>query len=191
MHYQKVKEYVLKRLEAELPQNLYYHCINHTLDVCKAAEELASGENVKEQDLLLLRTAAIYHDIGFVVRYNNNEEVACQIASQTLPDFNYKPDDIEKICNMILATRIPQNPQTHLEQIMCDADLDYLGRIDFFDISQTLKQEWMEYGLICSDQEWNQKQVNFFKQHNYFTKTAKEKREPLKNQHLMELLKLL
>jgi predicted metal-dependent HD superfamily phosphohydrolase len=182
---------VLKRLEAELPQNLYYHCINHTLDVCKAAEELALCENVKEKDILLLQTAAVYHDIGFVVRYKNNEEVACQIASQTLPGFDYKPDDIEKICHMILATRIPQNPQTHLEQILCDADLDYLGREDFFEIAKTLKLEWMEFGLIESEQEWNQKQVHFFKQHHYFTKTAKEKREGLKNKHLLELIKLL
>jgi predicted metal-dependent HD superfamily phosphohydrolase len=191
MHYQKAREYVLKRLEAELPQNLYYHCINHTLDVCKAAEELALCENVKEKDILLLQTAAVYHDIGFVVRYKNNEEVACQIASQTLPGFDYKPDDIEKICHMILATRIPQNPQTHLEQILCDADLDYLGREDFFEIAKTLKLEWMEFGLIESEQEWNQKQVHFFKQHHYFTKTAKEKREGLKNKHLLELIKLL
>lgn len=191
MHYQKAREYVLKRLEAELPQNLYYHCINHTLDVCKAAEELALYENVNEKDFLLLQTAAVYHDIGFVVRYKNNEEVACQIASQTLPGFDYKPQDIEKICHMILATRIPQNPQTHLEQILCDADLDYLGRVDFFEIAQTLKHEWMEFGLIGSEQEWNQKQVYFFKQHHYFTKTAKEKREGLKNKHLQELIKLL
>jgi predicted metal-dependent HD superfamily phosphohydrolase len=191
MHYQKAREYVLKRLEAELPKNLYYHCINHTLDVCKSAEELALGENVKEKDLSLLLTAAVYHDIGFVVRYKDNEEVACQIAAETLQGFDYRPDDIKMICNMILATRIPQNPQTHLEQIMCDADLDYLGRIDFFDISQTLKHEWMEFGIIGSDEEWNQKQVHFFKQHHYFTKTAKEKRETLKNKHLIELLKLL
>jgi hypothetical protein len=74
---------------------------------------------------------------------------------------------------------------------MCDADLDYLGRMDFFDISQTLKQEWMEFGLISSDQEWNQKQVIFFQQHHYFTRTAQQQREALKNQHLMELQKLL
>jgi uncharacterized protein len=191
MYYQKAREYVLKRLEKELPKNLYYHGIHHTLDVCRAAEELALGEQVKEKDLVLLRTAAMYHDIGFVVRYRNNEEVASQIASETLPGFNYMPDDIETICHIILATRVPQHPQTHLEQIMCDADLDYLGRLDFFDISQTLKREWMEFGIISSDEEWNQKQVHFFQQHHYFTKTAKEKREVQKHKHLMALQQLL
>ncbi|QHT69753.1 HD domain-containing protein [Rhodocytophaga rosea] len=191
MHYQKAREYVLKRLENELPKNLYYHGIHHTLDVCQAVEELASGEHVKEKDLVLLRTAAVYHDIGFIVQYHNNEEVACQIASETLPGFNYLTNDIKIICHIILATRVPQNPQTHLEQIMCDADLDYLGRSDFFDITQTLKQEWMEFGIISSDEEWNQKQVYFFQQHHYFTKTAQEKREARKHKHLLELQKLL
>lgn len=191
MYYQKARAYVLKRLENELPPNLYYHGVHHTLDVCKAAEELALCEQVAAKDLVLLRTAAIYHDIGFIVRYPNNEEVASQIASETLPGFHYQPDDITTICHIILATRIPQNPRTHLEQIMCDADLDYLGRADFFDISQTLKQEWMAFGIISTEEEWNRKQVYFFQQHHYFTKTAIEKREARKNDHLMALQTLL
>jgi predicted metal-dependent HD superfamily phosphohydrolase len=191
MYYLKAREYVLKRLQEELPEKLYYHGIHHTLDVCQAVEELAICENVKGNDLVLLCTAAMYHDIGFVVQYQNNEAIASQIASETLPGFHYLPHETQTICNMILATRVPHHPQTHLEQIMCDADLDYLGRDDFFEISQTLKKEWMAFGLISSEQEWNNKQVIFFQQHRYFTKTAKEKREKKKYKHLLEIQKLL
>ena len=35
------------------------------------------------------------------------------------------------------ATKIPQTPLTKLEEIICDADLDYLGREDFFEISRS------------------------------------------------------
>ena len=191
MYYLKAREYVLKRLQEELSENLYYHGIHHTLDVCQAVEELAYCENVKGDDLVLLSTAAIYHDIGFVVQYQNNEALASQIALETLPGFQYLPHEIDAVCKLIMATRIPHNPQTHLEQIICDADLDYLGRDDFFEISQTLKREWMAFGLISSEEEWYHKQVLFFQQHRYFTKTAKEKREKQKQKHLIKIQNLL
>lgn len=88
---------------------------------------------------------------------------------------------------LLLAASVPHNPQTHLEEIMCDADLDYLGREDYFEIAQTLKQEWLAYGLINSEDEWKHKQVQFFQQHRYFTRTAREKREKQKAKHLQQI----
>jgi predicted metal-dependent HD superfamily phosphohydrolase len=191
MYYQKAVDYAFKRLREELPEKLYYHGVHHTLDVCQAVQELAFCEKVTGDDLILLSTAAVYHDIGFVEQYLDNEPMAARIASQILPEFNYSPSQIDVIHNIILATRIPQKPLTLLEEIMCDADLDYLGRDDFFEIAKTLQQEWMEYGLISSVEEWNCKQVLFFQQHQYFTKSAKEKRDMQKNRHLQEIQKML
>jgi uncharacterized protein len=191
MHFQKAREYVLNRLQQELPHNLYYHGIHHTLDVCGAIEQLARYENVSDEDLVLLRTAGLYHDIGFVERYRNNEPLASRIARETLPQFGYSPEQIDIICLIILATQIPQRPVTHLEMIMCDADLDYLGREDFYKVSETLYREWLEFGIISSLEEWNCKQLHFFQQHQYFTKTAKAQREALKLKHFSELQRLL
>lgn len=191
MHYQKARAYVLRRLQEELPEKLYYHGIHHTLDVCHEAEELAAAENVKGDNLVLLRTAALYHDIGFVEQYENHESVACRIAEESLPHFDYAPEQITVINHIIAATRIPQSPVTHLEEIMCDADLDYLGRHDFFQIAETLQKEWMAYGLISSEEEWNCKQVEFFEKHHYFTTTAREKRALQKSKHLLILRKRL
>ena len=47
-----------------------------------------------------------------------------------------------------MATEIPQNPKTHLEMIMCDADLDYLGRYDFETISNNLYTEFLDFGFV-------------------------------------------
>lgn len=191
MQYRKAKAYALSRLQQELPKNLYYHGLHHTLDVCQAVDELAAAEKLTEEELLLVRTAALYHDIGFVEQYMNNEPIAARIARETLPAFGYTPGQIETICSIILATTIPQKPLNHLEQILCDADLDYLGRDDFFDIAETLRLEWQEFGLVSSVEEWNCKQIRFFQLHHYFTRTAKEKRDPLKKKHLAEIQHLL
>jgi uncharacterized protein len=187
MNFEEAKDYILSRLKKELPKNLFYHGFHHTLDVCKAVDELAFSERINGEDLILLRTAAVFHDSGFLQQYLNNEPIAVSIAEQKLPAFNYSSEQIRKIGHVILSTCIPQRPTNHIEQIMCDADLDYLGRDDFFEISETLKQEWLAYGLISSDEEYNEKQLKFFQQHHYFTQTAKQKRELKKQKHLLEL----
>ena len=89
---------------------------------------------------------------------------------------------------MIMATKIPQSPATLPEMIICDADLDYLGRDDFESISNTLKTEFLIYGIIKDHDEWDRLQVSFFNSHQYFTKTSIRERCPVKLRHL-ELLK--
>ena len=123
--------------------------------------------------------------------YQNNESIAARIAGETLPDFNYSVKQIDIIKKIILATRVPQRPQTHLEEIMCDADLDYLGREDFSAIAATLREEWLAYHIIDSEKEWADRQLVFLEQHHYFTETSINKRGHQKQEHLLELKKQL
>jgi hypothetical protein len=71
-----------------------------------------------------------------------------------------------------MATKIPQNPKSHLEEIICDADLNYLGRDDFFSIEEKLYEEMLAFGYIKNTEEWNKVQVDFMRNHHYFTSTA-------------------
>jgi hypothetical protein len=80
---------------------------------------------------------------------------------ENLPSFGYSEADITTICGMIMATRIPQSPANLLESILCDADLDYLGRDDFKKIGQTLFEEFTEYSILHDEQAWNRLQVSF------------------------------
>lgn len=187
MNFPEVRTFVLSLLDRELPSNLYYHGVHHTLDVCKAVEELSCQEDLSGIDLELLRTAAVLHDVGFIEQYLDNEPLAVSFARKVLPGFGYTTEQIEIIGGIIMCTQIPQNPGNHIEQIMCDADLDYLGRDDFFMISENLKKEWFAYGIIHSEEEYHRKQISFFEQHRYFTKSAHEKRDLQKQLHLSHL----
>ncbi len=70
---------------------------------------------------------------------------------------------------------------------MCDADLDYLGRDDFHEISDRLKRELQERGKIKNSRHWDEVQVSFFKLHKYFTKTSIRLRDKKKEQNLIEI----
>ena len=149
MEFEKVKKFILAKLKKELPKSLSYHSIEHIKDVYRAAKKLAKLEDVTGEDLTLLLTAALFHDSGFLMQQKGHEKISCDIARESLPQFDYTPEQIERICGMIMATRVPQNPHNLLEQIICDADLDYLGRDDFFSIGNSLYAELQVYGMIA------------------------------------------
>lgn len=175
MHFTKAIDFALAKLQQELPLELKYHSLEHTLAVMHSCEILAAKENISEFEAEILKTAAAYHDIGFTQSYQNHEENGCLIAAEVLPDFGFGPDLIVQIQGMIRATKIPQSPKTPLEEILCDADLDYLGGDQYGEISQRLYEELGLKGHSMSKEEWLDLQIKFLEQHHYWTRFAQEK----------------
>ncbi len=137
-----------------------------------ATERLAAMEGVEGEPLLLLRTAAWFHDLGFVEQGDGHEAIGAQIAAQVLPRFGYGPEQVAAIRGMIMATRLPQSPCNLLEQIIADADLDLLGCDDFIPRNLDLRAEMATYGQTMTDEEWYASQVEFLQGHRYFTASA-------------------
>lgn len=187
----KTRAFILDKLKNELPSDLYYHGYHHTVDVYEAAAAIALRENVNTKNTELIKVAALFHDSGFIRQYPKNEPVGCEIAKEYLPQFGYSDDEIKIVCGMIMATQVPQNPQNHLEQIICDADLDYLGRSDFFPIGTTLFHELNAHGMQMNESQWNQMQDKFLSNHTYFTETAKRMRDDGKQKQLSKIKNLL
>lgn len=187
-----VKAYVLARLARSLPPELRYHSIRHTsADVLPAVERLAALAGVNGDELLLLRTAVLYHDMGYMEQYANNEPIGAALARETLPDFGYAPDQVEAVTGMIMATQMPQAPQNFLEKLICDADLDSLGREDYLDTSHDLYAELIAYGASISLKAWYRRQLDFLSNHTYFTEVARELRDAGKQENIRRLEVLL
>ncbi len=184
-----IKKEIINILSAQLDKKLCYHNVDHTLDVITQAEEIALAEGVSSsRELQFLRIAALFHDTGFLTIYTGHEEKSCEIAAEKLSP-HFSKTDLDLICGLIRATKVPQKPGSLLEQIICDADLDYLGRHDFSRLSNYLKSEFLDFGIVKNEHEWEEKQIAFFETHHYFTATSIQKRLPLKKQHLGQLKK--
>ena len=182
--YYSVETEVLRMLEEQLPQNLYYHSVKHTREVIQVVEHLALCEGVRDEGLFLLKTAALFHDLGFTQQYEHNESIGVELAQKILPDFGYSDLHIQTVSELIFATEVPHKPVNKLQEILCDADLGYLGTDDFEIISQKLKQELIEKGKIHSDKQWDEMQVPFLENHRYFTPTAIASLAPKKEENL-------
>ena len=186
-----IQEIILDKLEMDLPGYLFYHNVKHTVDVVTEVELIGWAEGCSDEEILLLKTAALFHDAGHIVAYDNHEFYGTQIAKEMLPGFNYTPDQIERICSIILSTKLPPKPTNLLENIICDSDLDYLGRSDFIPVSNTLYEELKAQNKMGSLNDWNKIQVKFISGHQYFTKTARSLREVNKKLQIERIQSLI
>ena len=184
-------KYILERMNRELNGTLFYHNTAHVMDVFQAAEMIGSMEGISEQDMELLKVAVLFHDSGYMLSTENHEERSCDIARTYLADAGFNNDEIKIICGLIMATCVPQQPKNHLEQIICDADLDYLGRDDFFTTGNNIFREFQSRNMVSSERDWNELQVKFLTAHHYFTETSKKLRGEQKERHLEMIKKKL
>jgi len=183
----EMQEFVITMLKQNLPTSYFYHNHQHTLDVMANAERIGKQEGISKKELQLLRAAALWHDTGYINTYNGHEDESCALAKKHLPDFGFKTTDIKLICGMIMATMVPQDPHTRLEEIIADADLQYLGTSDASAIAHQLFLELSSLNPSLTEKEWNNNQISFLKDHQFFTDYCRQKNEPQKQLYLQQL----
>jgi predicted metal-dependent HD superfamily phosphohydrolase len=186
--YLKLRKQVLDKLKGELPQFLAYHGMDHTRNVLSVCEQYIRRENLSERDRYLLRMGAIVHDMGFLIGPKNHEAVGAEMAGVLMKNLGMKQDIIDQVKGLVMATKIPQTPLNDLQKIICDADLDYLGRDDYPTISVKLFVELKHMNIIATEQQWKDLQINFLKAHRFQTDFARKNREPKKQYWLKKLL---
>lgn len=188
MDFDFARRFILNKLKSSLPDELVYHDIKHTLNVERSAERIAGLEGVEGEALILLKTAVLFHDAGFIFTYEKNEELAIKLIEKELPHFGYSNEQIKEITKIIMSTTREVEPKTLLEKIMCDADHDYLGRADYHVVANRLRIELEAQNRKMTDKEWIDFQLNYLENvHEFYTETAKNIRERGKQLRIQEL----
>ena len=191
-----VNEYIRDLFRDELPNGIKYHDANHTLHptrgVVASANRIALSENISELDRELLITAAYFHDTGYIRQFGKNEPIAARMAGRLLKLIGYKPGEIKKIQKMILATDLECKPQTLIQKILCDADLDHFGREDFFKLDGKLREGRRIRGLdVSDDAKWYKGTLGVLENHQYYTESQKKLRDKEKQKNLLRVIKKL
>ena len=146
-------------------------------------------EGLPEEKLVLLAIVGYTHDLIVIPEAIDNEEKTVVFVLKNLSsgEFGFSKKDLAEIKEMILATKMPQNPKNLIEQICCDADLGSLGSANFFTISEKLREEWKK----PKDINWLKTQQDFLKSQRYFTKAARLLRDEGKAKNLEILEKMI
>jgi len=194
--FEGAKQLVHQQLSQGLDKNLFYHGAHHTFDDVLPNSILLINEMkdlLTDEQALIVKTAALFHDTGFLDQYDKNEPRGCDRARQYLPPFGYTQSQIDEICVCIMATQMPQNPgENLLAQMVCDADLGHLGTDLYFLRAEALRMELTRLkGLKLSPLEWNKSNVPFMEKHRYFTVGAGNLFQKTKEQNMRQLLELL
>ena len=189
--YIKLRNNALEILNSKLSKDLYYHCIHHTLDVLKVINQYMKREKISGQEAKLLRIGVLLHDIGYTVSIHDHELRGMEIAEKMMSQFGFSNNHIEIVKGLILSTRVPQKPKNKLEKMICDADLDYLGRPDFYKIGDLLYKEMKAYSNIENKKNWNKVQIKFLEAHQYHTDFARKNRQPNKEERIKELKRMV
>src|SRR5437879_3195121 len=116
----KASDFVFDLFKARLPEHLVYHTYGHTQMVAETARKIGKGMRLGEEGIEVVMLAGWFHDTGYTELYRGHEEISIRIARYFLERNNYPEEKIELIAGCIAATRIPQQPQNLLEEIVAD-----------------------------------------------------------------------
>ena len=191
MEIDKIRNFIIKELTTKSLGDCYYHGTNHSLEVEQACINIAkTEESLTSKEIELLSVAALSHDIGHIESMDDHEVLGCNFIKNTMPNFGYSQEDISLVESLILATKFPHTPKTLLENIICDADLSYIGTDKYNCQADKLKKELSELhnNKFESEKEWIEFQISFLEKHTFFTKYARKNYNP-KKQLIIEELK--
>jgi len=185
-----VEAYVSQMLETQLPPQMEYHTLEHTRQVVFAVREIAVNTGIGMEDMDTLVLAAWFHDLGYVRIYEGHEVESQQMAGEFLETLEVEPRRIEQIKTLIAATSLEVEPTNLLEQVIKDADLYNLATPQAYKNSQKLRREWAHFrNMQLSDEEWEEKNLQFFKQHQYYTHYAQTVLSPRKERNIKRIKK--
>jgi predicted metal-dependent HD superfamily phosphohydrolase len=184
--YPKLCIELLATLENNLPAHLTYHSLAHIIDVANVCDAYINYYKIDEGYAKLIRIAAIGHDLGYMTSPDQHEERSITMLSQVLPQI-LEPKEIKLVNGMIRATKVPQKPKTFYEEILADADLDYLGRSDYDQLSKLLFKEFLFFNVVKNQKEWLDVQIQFLANHKFHTPFAQRHRKPSKLEKLKKL----
>lgn len=181
----KVQAYCKELFTEKLSESFVYHNYQHTERVVDAARIIGRESELSDEELELITIAAWFHDVGYTQGCTNHEQTSVKIAEQFLTKEGLPQDQIQVISNCILATRMPQAPKTLMEEVLCDADMHHLACTDYHKMSDRMHREIeLTKDKQISDEEWNQMNFSFFKDHEYFTEFGKKHLQPIKDENL-------
>lgn len=169
----KAEAHVTELLKNHLSSDYRYHDLAHTLSVRDASVELGRRYRMSEEELEILELAALFHDTGFVKTYDNHEDESKLFVEVFLKKENFPAKKINKIKELIEATRVGVEPEGLLGRSIKDADFNTFNS-SYAAKSEALRHEWELFkGVKMSDEEWERNNFDFWSDHKFFTGEAK------------------
>ena len=184
----QAERYVMSLLSNQLSEEYLFHSKKHTLDVVKNATIIGRNSGMIEDEMNILQVSALFHDTGYISTYDNHEAESSFIASEFLRSNLVGEQDIQIVSNAILATRVPQNPNDRISEVLCDADLMHLAGEDYFELMEMLRLEWQITGRqFLTEYQFHMNSIDFFDSHHFHSDYGKTIMQQQKEKNLIRI----
>ncbi|MBA4409828.1 MAG: HD domain-containing protein [Bacteroidota bacterium] len=188
----EAKLFVTALIGSNLSENFLFHTTFHTLDVLKNSEIIGKYSQLSEDELNFLRICALFHDVGYINAYKGHEAESATISGEFLKSKMVEKKLIQRVKNVILSTKVPQQPFDKISRILCDADLMHLTYDSYFEYMDLLRHEWNLCGIVnLNEREFHENSVVFFNSHSYHTVYGRKILKPLKEKTLLRIIERL
>jgi len=182
-----LEEKVFDDIISKLPESLHFHRPEYARRVYNQSFLLCRSEEIEQEGRLLARTSALMLFTGLSQNYHNFENRSAVICREILPDYSYSENQIDQICNLILATKKPFIPKNRLEKILIDARMEYIGRPDYTNQAKLLFKELIEAGSKINGQQFKKQQQELLFDFDFYTTAAQRLREVSGNDQMTTL----
>ena len=184
----KVKEYITEFLHDAEEKGYTFHNLDHTMGVFRAASILGKEAELADEDLQILRLAALFHDAGYLAQPENHEIESARIADKYLKKEGVPKMQIDCIKGLILATKLGREPKTELEKLIKDSDFRHLGDSNYKTFLDALKREWkLNVNTEKERRDWLISNIDFLRCHKYYHEAANKLWNQNKKKNLMKL----
>ncbi len=174
----------LDYLQMHLPKVYTYHNAEHSRDVCAALDEFIKIAPVADENILPLQIAGIFHDFGYIEKPYDNESLALPYIKKFAVQFGLAESTVNQAHELIMETVFPYHPHSVEGELLCDADIEYIGRADFIEKALRFRQELAGCGQTFSDREWWSMELQFLQDNTFFTPAVRSLREDGRQRNL-------
>ena len=188
----KTEEHVTELFHKHHPPHMVFHNLAHTAFVVKRVNEIAAHYQLGDDDLLALNIAAWFHDTGYMfVPPKEHEKKSSELMKNFVKDLGVPDETIHKAEGCITATRMPAQPKSLIEEIICDADTYQFGRKKGFKISNKLALEEAVHmsGMTLTRKEFDERTLALLEQHKFYTSYCRDLLTEEKKQNMKKIKK--
>lgn len=169
---QDIEDLVVKTYSDEASPNLYFHNTAMVKSIISQAELLATAEQLPEEEYIILKLASVFLLSGYIYDYDKPAETSVLYMEKILHSRGFDEATIGAVREMIRNSWFDlQNSLA--DKILHDARYEYLGRVDYLQLTGKLFRERKEYGRSVSDNTWKIMQKDILLEHEFLTKSAR------------------
>jgi len=169
---QDIEEMITKMFDDEAPPNLYFNNSSMLKNISNNVELLATAENLPEEDFINLKLASVFLLTGYISDYEKPMEASLRLVEELLPAYGFSQENVNQTGTLI-KNSYNDKYDSLSDKILHDARYDYLGRVDYYKLTERLLRERTEYGKHTDSITWIRIQKKILSDHEFLTKTAR------------------